>query len=437
MKVAFLYGKFSLGQRPFDFDNIYTAPRGLTGSELSCLEYAFAMKLRGHDVLLVVGQDIEPREWRGVKVVGLKDPNVVNGCDAVCSWNEPDILREIAHGPFRLVNQQLNDFAYCRPGWEEFVDVVTSPSGHHLEFLKKQAPAVHAWDVLPNGCDPAQYGEGERVPGRVIWASSADRGLHRLLEAWPAIKARVPHASLRCFYNFQPAHFDDYEQVGLDNGNVHPDLLEIAQRKRYIQYATARLSDPKWDVQHVGSVSRERIRQEFEQAEVLGYPCDTIRYTEGFSVTTMEACASGCLPVITDIDSLGHIYGGAAPMVPFGGIQFAKEENGKFVEGKGPNVINAWHKRMALEFTDLVVRGLTDEAWRAENVAKCKALAAAHAWSVLADRLETILTDGIAKRSPAVIDSNGGHEIVVNGGSIPKNRKERRAAAAEAARSAR
>lgn len=379
MRIAFLYGSFSLGQRPFDFDALYTSPRGLTGSELSCVEYALAMSARGHEVLLVVGQPGIDREWRGLRVASLTNPKAVDGFDAVLSWNEPNLMREVAPGPVRIVNQQLNDFAYCRPGWEEWCDLVTSPAAHHLEYLKKQAPGVRAWAVLPNGCDPTQYREGTRIEGRVIWASSADRGLHRLLEAWPRIKRAVPHASLRAFYNYTPAHFDDYEAPG---PNVHPDLLEIAQRKRYVEHAMARFAaDPaRWDVEHVGSVSRERMRLEFEKATVLGYPCDTIRYTEGFSVTTMEACASGCLPVISDVDALGQIYGEAAPMVRFdGGLSEAALDR----------------------FVQMVVLGLTDREWRGEQVAKCKALAAKHAWPVLAARLELMLRDAIAKKHGA------------------------------------
>jgi glycosyltransferase involved in cell wall biosynthesis len=378
MRLAFLYGSFSIGQRPFDFDALYTSPRGLTGSEISCVEYALAMKERGHEVLLVVGQPGLDREWRGIRVASLTSPRMVDGFDAVLSWNEPNLLREVAPGPLRVVNQQLNDFGYCRPGWEEWCDLVTSPSAHHLEYLKKHAPAVKSWAVLPNGCDPTQYRQTERIPGRVIWASSADRGLHRLLEVWPRIKRAVPHASLRAFYNFQKADFDDYESTG---PNVHPDLLEIAQRKRYIEHAMSKLAGPKWDVEHVGSVSRERMRYEFERAQVLGYPCDTIRYTEGFSVTTLEACASGCLPVITDIDCLGSVYGAAAPTVRLRGGGFDAQRS--------------------LEFGDLVIEGLTNEAWRADYVAKCRALAAEYAWPVLAERLEGLIVDAKQSRKAA------------------------------------
>ncbi len=376
MRIAFLYGSFSIGQRPFDFDNLYSAQRGLTGSELSCIEYALEMQRRGHEVLLVVGHHIEPREWRGLRLVPLRNPRVVDGFDVVFSWNEPDLLRDIALGPLRMMNQQLNDFAYCRPGWEEYVDVLTSPSAHHLEFLRKQAPLVRHWEVLPNGCNPEQYDpKVPRVPGRVVWASSADRGLHRLLEMWPGIKSCVPHATLRCFYNFQPADFDDYEAV---TPVVQPDLLEIAQRKRYIQHAMSKLVGERWGVEHVGSVSRQRMAREFERAVVLGYPCDTIRYTEGFSVTTLESCASGVLPVITDVDSLGHIYGSAAPMVKLGGGPLQSEH--------------------ATEFSKLLIRGLTDEDWREEHVEKCRALAGQHSWQLLGDRLEQMITKELADR---------------------------------------
>ena len=390
MKIAFLYGKFSLGNRPFNYDDLYGDPRGLTGSELSCVEYAQAMQKRGHDVSLIVGQEMAPREWRGLNVRQLDDPHAVDGCDVVYSWNEPNLLREVTPSAVRLVNQQLNDFAYCRPGWEEWCDLVTSPSACHRDFLRKQAPAVKAWEVIPNGCDPSQYQQDRRIPGRVIWASSADRGLHRLLEMWPEIKRRVPHASLRCFYHFQPAHFDDYEQTG---PNVHPDLLEIAQRKRYIRYAMGKLADPKWDVEHVGSVSRDRMRAEWEKAEVLAYCADTIRWTEGFSVTTLEACASGCLPIITDVDALGAIYGHAAPLAHLalpGTIHTPGKEPVPFAGGFSDSVRE--------RFIELVVRGLVDAEWREDHQSLCRILAESHAWPTLAEQLEGVLERAVAAK---------------------------------------
>lgn len=47
--------------------------------------------------------------------------------------------------------------------------------------------------------------------------------------------------------------------------------------------------------------------------------CDTVRYTEGFGVAVMEACAAGVVPFLTDTDALGEVYkSSGAVMVPRG-----------------------------------------------------------------------------------------------------------------------
>jgi glycosyltransferase involved in cell wall biosynthesis len=371
MRLAFLYGPWCIGSRTIDFDNLEASSRGLTGSELSCIQIALAMKARGHQVALFTaphGPQPPCRAWQhnGVEIEVGDYPTYIsrvqtNHYDAVCSWNEPDLLGAAPEGTVRYLNQQLNDFQYCPPYWENFVDVGTSPSAHHLGYIKQFITNKERWEVLPNGCDPDQYVRSP-VPGRVLWASSADRGLHLLLSVWPQIKARVPHATLRCFYNFAYEAIEDLEETG---PLVQQDLLEIAQRVRYIKYALEKLKGQ--GVTHEGSVSRDRMRQEMGEAVVLGYPCDTIRYTEGFSVTTMEACAAGVLPVISEVDSLKYIYGGAVPMV------------------KAPA------RQHLDEFVDLVVRGLTDETWRKDMTGGTVTWARQHTWGILAEKLEGIL----------------------------------------------
>lgn len=405
MKIAFVYGPMSLGARPFDFERLYDDPRGLTGSELSCLEYARAMGRRGYDVTLYVFQDAQPT-WLGndgvVKAghVGPVGEGILlcgrdkigdlgkPGWDAVCAWNEPDLLRGIDKGAVRLVNQQLNDFTYCQPGFSDFVDVFTSPSAHHMAFIGPQAPGTYdppdsrwdsafpnKWRVLPNGCDPSLYSEGKRVPGRVLWASSPDRGLHLLLQAWPLIRERVPHATLHCLYNFAPGALLGYEEgsIGLNGLPVTPDIQELARRYRYINYAMGQLG-ASYGVVQVGSVSRRGVVREMDEAVVLGYPCDTIRYTEGFSVTTMEACAAGLVPVITREDALASIYGALPTVLPTP----ISEHMGAFVE--------------------LVVGALEGSAFVTAARGEGRRLAAAHAWPVLAERLESILAAEMQKK---------------------------------------
>jgi glycosyltransferase involved in cell wall biosynthesis len=41
-----------------------------------------------------------------------------------------------------------------------------------------------------------------------------------------------------------------------------------------------------------------------------------MRFTEGFSVSIMDACAAGCAPFISDADAIGEVYGGVAHVIP-------------------------------------------------------------------------------------------------------------------------
>lgn len=285
MKIAFLYSKWTIGPRPIDESRMLTSPRGLTGSEMSCYMYCEHMKKRGHDA----------RIFWGTEPVGT--------FDVAYAFIDPEPMRNV-RARLRMLSQQCNDFLYCRPNFDSFVDVYTSPSAIHRDFLLSVHPQPNPakWAVLPNGCDPSIYDRTAKVPGRVLYASSPDRGLHRLLEAWPEIKRRVPHAHLRILYELK-------SWLKTMVSNTYPDagIQECSSRAKYIELAIARMQH--LDVTAVGSVSRNDMVREMSEAEVLAYPCDTIRFTEGYSVTTLEACAAGAVPVIFGVDALPEIYG--------------------------------------------------------------------------------------------------------------------------------
>lgn len=394
MKLLFVYGDWSLGGRPIDFAHLETGDRGLTGSELSFLTYAKEMRRRGHEVGVVVTSIDKPETWEGCRVFGFDGPDgypaIANDgeWDGILVWNEPNMLSQIEKKQkmVRFVDQQLNDFNYCAPDWCRWVDVMTTPAMHHQRFLRTQTrrewvtaepfgmgPSPHgmAWDVLPNGCYPPTIDPSRKVPGRVIYASSPDRGLHLLLQAWPEIRREVRGAHLRIFYSVLP--WIERMRGFVDSQDL--DMRTLAWRAIYVEKALERLRGEEWGVELVGQVGRDRIAKEMQEAEVLAYSCLPIRYTEGFSVTTMEACANGGLPVVTSADSLEEIYGGSVPMVA--------------PDGAG-----------LLEFPKLVVRGLTDPEWRAGWTTKARALAERHAWPILAERLERILEEARVRLSP-------------------------------------
>jgi len=365
MKIAMLYGAWCVGARPFNISSLWTDSRGLTGSELSFFCTAIEMKKRGHDVAVFTRHTTKNPVLLGEILVFdiddfIKFPEKEK-FNAICSWNEPDLLRHSPNSAVRLINQQLNDFRYCQPGFDDCVDVYTSPSHPHRDYIKTHTTSPGKWEVLPNGCDPDQYDTSLKVSGRVIYASSPDRGLHHLLQIWPKIRREVPHAHLKVFYNFAPW----YQAMRGQTFSLADDIRKCSYIAMYIQEAMGRLKNH--GVEHCHSISRSQMAKEMSEAELLAYPCDTVRYTEGFSVTLMEACASGTLPITTSVDSLGGIYGGVMPMV----------------DAPISNKLD--------EFSDLVIRGLTDEKWRRQVVKKTTAFANKFKWNKIAEELESIL----------------------------------------------
>lgn len=369
MKVAVILGSYSIGTRPMDFwyDNVWASARGLTGTDLCLVKTAEELSKLGHEVHLFTVHaqpDHKPDYWGKVKLYNIQELHSVvdDSFDGLISINEPDVFRGLADKPVRIVWQMLNDFPFCQPGFDDYVDKWFGVCDEHTEFLKKQVAKPEKWDTLSLGCSPDLY-EDKRVPGRVIWCSSADRGLHNLLSQWPKIKAAVPYATLKIFYHF---NYGDLDKIEPDDKVTHPHVVEMGQRIRYMKYAIEKLKP--LGVEHVGSVSRDQIKKEFNEASVFAFPCDTVAFSEGFSCSTLESLASFTVPVITSQDCLGSIY-----------------------KDSGAIVIEAPVKDRLEEYADAVIKALTDKDFADSAISKCREFAKQHTWEQSIKKLESCI----------------------------------------------
>lgn len=380
MRVALIYGDWCLSFRgAWDFRDLWHDPRGMSGSELAFVRIAQELVKLGHEVTLFTtaghidasGNKVQQKDFNGIPVKPLAERVDFDG-DVALVLNEPELLRDCTKVKVRACEQYLNSFEYCRLGFDSHVDLWLSPSDSHRDMILGMKhehdlridgsprgyyePDPAKWVTVPLGCDPERYGNAPKVSGRVVYCSSPDRGLHLLLQEWPKIKKAAPHASLRIFYRLKP-WLDD-----MHNMRYNPAVEPLRARGYYIEECLRRM--PDMGIEICDSVSRERIEQEMSAAESLAYPCDTIRYSEGFSCTILECCAARACPVIFDTDALGSIYGNACAVVPRGDM-------------------GAW--------SDTIIRALQDSEFREATNRTARALAEELTWQKRTKTLESVL----------------------------------------------
>lgn len=386
MRVAVLFGQWSLSfRRSLDLATSRTDPRGLTGSELGCIRIAECLAEMGAEVTLHTVAAEVGTTWNGIRVKSIDEP--IEPCDAVVSINEPDLLRAAPAGAFRVCEFFLNDVSFCKVGFQDHVDLFISPSAPHLRQVMtnpawrqvektqeypngktQYTPDPARWTVIELGCDPERYRGIEKIPGRVVHAASPDRGLHWLLQEWPAVKRAVPHATLHIFYRLAPWI------RGFDQTPYFPPIEPLRDRAAYVEECLRRFSElpESLGVTLRDSVSRETIEREMAQAECYAFPCDTTTWSEGFSCATLEACAAGAIPVITNCDALGEVYGDAAFI--------ARREN--------PNWQTTWRK--------MLITSLTNGQFRELRLKHTQRFADEHTWRRTTERL----VEEIEKRKP-------------------------------------
>lgn len=360
LKIAFIFGRWaSKYHGAFDIKHLFEGGRGLTGSENSFFNAARAMAGLEHEVIVccdVAGEKdvavIENVEaLNGASVISQPiaydvPAHLPKDFDAYLSWNEPDLLRFVPKTAARIECHQINDYFYCSQGFQDYVDKFVALSQTHRTHLKSITSVIplEKIDVIPNSVDLSFY-KPNPIANRgktISYISSADRGLHRLLEIFPAIRERVPQAEVHIYYEWKKLYSRERE---LDN------ILGV--RINYIQSMFSRYgTDGRTGVYLHGNVSTKEIIRKLCNTRVFAYTCEPIAFTESFSVATLDACASGCVPVISDADSLGEIYADS-----------------------GATVIKGRPRDRKKEWVDEIVKALTQDAHAEETSVKAMSFA--------------------------------------------------------------
>lgn len=141
----------------------------------------------------------------------------------------------------------------------------------------------------------------EKDPYRLIYASTPFRGLERIPDLFPAIKAAEPRATLAVASSMgtygNPEQDDQYRSI-LDN--------------------VANLDG----VEMLGALNQEQLYKEYAKASIFFYPCT---WRETYCLAMDEAIAHGCEPVTTDIGALPerNFHGAMPERILYNGIERA------------------------------------------------------------------------------------------------------------------
>jgi glycosyltransferase involved in cell wall biosynthesis len=172
------------------------------------------------------------------------------------------------------------------------VDKFFCLSNWHKGFFLQTYPFLNPKDVIvtANGLDLAHYQkEPIKVGNRLIYASSPDRGLERLLQLFPKIREQVPDAELHIFYGFY-----NWKKMA-QQANNRIELEKIARFEALIE------AQKDKGVTYHGRVPEPQLAKEFAKAKVWAYPS---WFTETYCITALMAQASGCIPVTTELGAL-------------------------------------------------------------------------------------------------------------------------------------
>ena len=279
---------------------ILNEDRMLGGAETAMIYVSKGLARLGYNVTVFYSHVDKPGVYDGVKWVSAKQYNPHECYDVFISWDGADIFNYYPCAHLKILELQCNH-PKAKPQHE--IDWYTPKSEWHkgriCQYNENILPE-HCY-IMPNGVDLARYAKREkRIPGRIVWCSSPDRGLHHLLRMWPRIREQVPEATLHIFYEFEK------------NFEGRKWAMDYAAQNMW--FIKTHLNQP--GVTFRGGVGQKTLAREQMQAQLLVYPCDPPIPSEGFCITILECLAAGTPAIISDADCLPELWSQAAAMLP-------------------------------------------------------------------------------------------------------------------------
>jgi len=287
------------GWERWDLNSYRAGGSGLGGSETCAGRLAETIAADGHHVTLY-GDVLEEVEQYGVHLVpwqNFKPEEEYFDLFAASRNLAPIDVRlrakrkvAIIHDIFLMSGQHISDyhrgvvdkFFVLTPWHKNFV------AGHHnLPEDKLQ--------IVPNGVNVEIFGAFDpdlKVPGKMIWTSSPDRGLDNLLYCLPWIQEQCPETHLDVYYGWH----NYKESVRVRNDDHGKRQIEALQKA----------IDEAHGVTMHGRIDQAELAKKWAECYLWGYPTT---FTETYCLSAKEAQCSGTPIVCSDVAALTDTVG--------------------------------------------------------------------------------------------------------------------------------
>lgn len=169
---------------------------------------------------------------------------------------------------------------------ENYTQVLCLSEFHKNYMMAMQGVSEDKIRLTRNGIDQGLFHmEREKVPYKVIFSSSPDRGLDRCICIVKRLKEKRPEWPLEfhCFYGFH----------NMKNGG----LKEEAERLEKL------IEEHRDFVHYHGNVDKPTLIKHFQESVVWLYPADFI---ETYCITVLEALCSKTFPLVRNMGALPY-----------------------------------------------------------------------------------------------------------------------------------
>jgi len=351
--------------------------RGIGNSETAQIQLSRHLAMRGWEVINYAPIPEGTAEyWQGTRWLPLEKIDYsLDGYWLI--WRTPELLDHFPKDhPGKLLCLVSEDESYGARWTDERIDkldILFALCEAHRRNLEKDHPALKGKvKIGANGirmeliravdADPP-----ERDPHRIMWASSPDRGLLKLLKIFRRVRQLIPDATLYATYGFENI-----------NKLLERDPAQFAWMKREKEAILKAAEQP--GVHWLGRIPQPQLMYEWAKTAVIAYPS---LFKETFCTTHCEAQALGAIPVTSGVWALGeHACGGSVvagdPNDPLVEARYVAEifrwlSNPELQEAmRGPMMevarIRYRYARTA-DYYESELLGFADRAWRTHQFA--------------------------------------------------------------------